>query len=169
MTPPGPSPAELETILTIGARVPDHGKLAPWRFIIFEGDARARAGEVIATVFARKNPNATPAEIDVEKRRLTDAPLVIGVVSFTKPHPKVPPWEQELSAGASSMNIVTAATALGYGACWLTGWFAFDRDVLDGFGLKADEKLAGLIHVGKPTNPNEDRPRPDLSAIVTRF
>jgi len=169
MTAPGPSPAELDTILTIGARVPDHGKLAPWRFIVFEGDARHRAGEVIAGVFANKNPQATPAEIDVEKKRLTDAPLVIGVVSFTRPHPKVPAWEQQLSAGASAMNIVTAATALGYGACWLTGWFCFDRDVLDGFGLKADEKLAGLIHIGSVTKPNEDRPRPALSDIVTRF
>src|ERR1700727_2651759 len=97
MSGPGPSPAELDTILTIGARVPDHGKLTPWRFIVFEGDARSRAGEVIATVFARKNPGATPAEIDIEKRPLTHAPLVIGIVSFTKPHPKVPPWEQELS------------------------------------------------------------------------
>ena len=169
MTPPGPSPAELDTILTIGARVPDHGKLAPWRFIVFEGDARARAGDVIAGVFAKKNPDAQPADIDVEKRRLTDAPLVIGIVSFTKPHPKVPAWEQELSAGASAMNLVTAATALGYGACWLTGWFAFDRDVLDGLGLKADEKLAGLIHIGTPAKPSEDRPRPVLSEIVTRF
>ncbi len=135
---PGPSPAELETILTIGARVPDHGKLTPWRFIVFEGDARVRGGEVIAQV-------------------------------FTKPHPKVPPWEQELSAGASAMNIVTAATALGYGACWLTGWFAFDRDVLDGLGLKADEKLAGFIHIGTPSKPSGDRPRPALSDIVTRF
>jgi nitroreductase len=169
MTAPGPSPAELETILTIGARVPDHGKLAPWRFIIFEGDARERAGEVFAGVFARKNPNASPAEIDLEKRRLTDAPLVIAVVSFTRPHPKVPSWEQELSAGASAMNIVTAATALGYGACWLTGWFAFDRDVLEAIGLKADEKLAGFIHIGTPSKPNEDRPRPALSDIVTRL
>ncbi len=169
MSGPGPSPAELETILTIGARVPDHGQLAPWRFIVFEGDARLRAGEIIASVFARKNPNASPAEIAVETRRLTDSPLVIGVVSFTRPHPKVPPWEQELSAGASAMNIVTAATALGYGACWLTGWFAFDRDVLGGLGLKADEKLAGLIHIGTASKPSEDRPRPALSEIVTRF
>lgn len=169
MSEPGPSPSELETILTIGARVPDHGKLTPWRFIVFEGDARVRAGELIAKVFARKNPQATAADIEVEKHRLTDAPLVIGVVSFTKPHPKVPPWEQELSAGASAMNMVTAATALGYGACWLTGWFAFDRDVLDGLGLKADEKLAGFIHIGTQTKPNEDRPRPALSDIVTRF
>ena len=169
MTGPGPSPAELETILTIGARVPDNGKLAPWRLIVFEGDARVRAGEVIAKVFARKNPQAAPADIEVEKHRLTDAPLVIGVVSFTKPHPKVPPWEQQLSAGASAMNIVTAATALGYGACWLTGWFAFDRDVLDGLGLKADERFAGFIHIGTDSKPSEDRPRPALSDIVTRF
>jgi nitroreductase len=169
MGEPGPSAAELDTILTIGARVPDHGKLTPWRFIIFEGDARARAGEVIADVFARKNPQAASAEIEIEKCRLTDAPLVIGVVSLTKPHPKVPPWEQELSAGASAMNLVTAATALGYGACWLTGWFAFDRDVLEGLGLKADEKLAGFIHIGTPSKPGADRPRPALSDIVTRF
>ncbi len=169
MTGPGPSPAELDTILTIGARVPDHGKLAPWRFIIFEGDARLRAGDLIGQVFARKNPQATAAEIEFEKRRLADAPVVIAVVSFTRPHPKVPAWEQQLSAGASAMNIVTAATALGYGACWLTGWFAFDRDVLDGLGLKSDERLAGFVYIGRPTKPSEDRARPSLSEIVTRF
>ena len=169
MSGPGPSPSELETILTIGSRVPDHGKLTPWRFIVFEGEARVRAGALIAQVFARKNPAAPAAEVDVEKRRLMEAPLVVGVVSFTKAHPKVPPWEQELSAGASAMNIVTAATALGYGANWLTGWFAFDRDVLDGLGLKPHEKLAGFIHIGTRPGPIEDRPRPALSDIVTRF
>src|SRR4029077_4786244 len=100
MSGPGPTADQLDTILTIGARVPDHGKLAPWRFIVFEGEARSRAGEIIAKVFAKKNPQATSAEIEGEKKRLTDAPLVVGVVSFTKPHPKVPAWEQELSAGA---------------------------------------------------------------------
>src|SRR3954467_7756503 len=169
MSGPGPTAGELDTILTIGARVPDHGKLTPWRFIVFEGDARARAGDVIAQVFAKKNPAAPAADIEIEKRRLMDAPLVIAVVSFTKPHPKVPAWEQELSAGASAMNIGTAATALGYGANWLTGWFAFDRDVLDGFGLKPDEKIAGFIHLGPPSEPKPDRPRPALSEIVTRF
>src|SRR5262249_32383089 len=120
-------------------------------------------------VFAKKNPQASSGEIEIERKRLTDAPLVVGVVSFTKLHPKVPPWEQELSAGASAMNIVTAATALGYGACWLTGWFAFDPGVPDAFGLKPHEKFAGLIHIGTPTKPSEDRPRPSLSEIVTRF
>src|SRR3954462_3897802 len=85
MSDPGPSPAELETILTIGARVPDHGKLTPWRFIVFEGDARVRAGEIIAKAFAQKNPAAPAADVEVEKRRLMDAPLVVAVVSFTKP------------------------------------------------------------------------------------
>jgi nitroreductase len=169
LTGPGPSPSELQTILTIGARVPDHGKLVPWRFIIFEGDARLRAGDIIAGVFKQKNPRAAAADIEVETRRLMDAPLVIGVVSLTKPHPKVPVWEQELSAGASAMNIVTASTALGYGAAWLTGWFSYDRDVLGGLGLQADEKLAGFIHVGTATRPSEDRPRPALEDIVTRF
>jgi nitroreductase len=169
MSEPGPSPAELETILTVGARVPDHGKLTPWRFIVFAGEARARAGEVFAAAFASKNPAAPAADIEVEKRRFMEAPLVIAVVSFIKPHPKVPPWEQELSAGASCMNIVTIASALGYGANWLTGWMAYDRDVLDGLGLKPDEKIAGFIHIGTALNPSEDRPRPMLAEIVTRF
>ena len=169
MSGPGPSAAELETILTIGARVPDHGKLAPWRFIVFENEARLRAGDVIAAVFARKNPEAPAADVEVERRRLLEAPLVIAVVSVIKPHPKVPPWEQELSAGASAMNIVSAATALGYGANWLTGWFCYDRDALDGLGLGAHEKLAGFIHIGTPTRLNEDRPRPVLAELVTRF
>lgn len=169
MTEPGPSAAELETILEIGSRVPDHGKLTPWRFIVFEGEARARAGEIIAAAYAKKNPQATEQDLDVERRRLQEAPLVIGVVNFIKPHPKVPAWEQELSAGASAMNIVTAATALGYGANWLTGWFATERDVLDGFGLAPHERLVAMIHIGTPSRALEDRPRPNLSEIVTRF
>jgi nitroreductase len=169
MSAPGPSAAELETILTVGSRVPDHGKLSPWRFIVFEGEARARAGDIIAQVFARKNPDAPAADVETEKRRFMEAPLVIAVVSFIRPHPKVPAWEQELSAGASCMNILTVASALGYGANWLTGWMAFDRDVLDGLGLKPDEKLAGFIHIGTALNPSEDRPRPALKDIVTRF
>jgi nitroreductase len=169
MSEPGPSAEEIETILTIGARVPDHGKIAPWRFIVFEGDGRARAGDVIARVYARKNPSAPQEEIEIEKHQLTEAPLVIGVVSCIKQHPKVPSWEQVLSAGASAMSIVNAATALGYGANWLTGWFAYDRDILDGLGLKPDERFAGFIHIGTPTKPSKDRPRPALSDVVTRF
>jgi nitroreductase len=169
MSGPGPSPAEIDTILTVGARVPDHGKLAPWRFIVFEGDARLRAGAIIAAALARSKPQAPAADLEAAKNSLMEAPLVIAVVSSIKPHPKVPPWEQELSAGASCMNLVSAATAMGFGANWLTGWYSYDRSVLDGLGLGADEKIAGFIHIGKPTKPNEDRPRPVLAEIVTRF
>ena len=169
MTGPGPSPAELDTILTIGARVPDHGKIVPWRFIVFEGDGRLRAGDVIARVFAAKNPDATAEQIETERRRLADAPTVVAVVIGARPHPKVPEWEQELSAAASAMSIVLAANALGYAANWLTGWAAFDRDVLKGLGLKDNEKLVGFVHIGRAARPAEDRPRPALTDIVTRF
>ncbi len=169
MTGPGPSSSELETILTIGSRVPDHGKIAPWRFIVFEGEGREKAGEIFARVFRLKNVTATPDQIDKERKKFIDAPLVIGVVSKTIEHFKVPAWEQELSAGASAMNIVHAATALGYAADWLTGWVAFDRDVLSALGLAPNEKIAGFIHIGRPTKTIEDRPRPPLSEIVTRF
>ena len=169
MTGPGPLPAELETILTLGARVPDHGKLVPWRFIVFEGDARAKAGDIFAAIFKDKNSAATTDQIEVERRRFMHAPLVIGVVSRAKPHVKIPLWEQELSAGASVMNIVTAANALGFGANWLTGWAAFDRDALDALGLARDEKMAGFVHIGRTTRQPEERDRPQLASIVTRF
>lgn len=165
----GPSAAELETILTIGSRVPDHGKIAPWRFIVFEGDARKRASGIIAEIFARKNADASEQDIAKARDSLTEAPLVIAVVSSPKSHPKVPPWEQQLSAGASALNIVTAATALGYGANWLTGWFAYDRDVMENLGLTPDERFVGFIHIGKSDRPKDDRPRPALSDVVTRF
>jgi len=169
MTGPGPNAAELDTILTIGSRVPDHGKLSPWRFIVFEGGGRDRAGEIFAKLFAQKNPKATPDQVDKERTRFSQAPLVIAVVSKTVEHFKVPAWEQELSAGASAMNIVHAATALGYVCDWVTGWMAFDRDAMDALGLAPNEKIAGFIHIGKPTRTIEDRPRPPLDQIVTRF
>ncbi len=169
MTGPGPTPDEIETILTIGARVPDHGKIAPWRFIVFEGEARRRAGDLFARVFAKKNPDAPTEDVERQRGHLMEAPLVIAVVSSPKTHPKVPAWEQELSAGASAMNIVLAANAIGYGANWLTGWFSFDRDVLAELGLSPEEKLAGFIHIGRFAEKPEDRPRPALNEIVTRF
>lgn len=169
MTGPGPSADELETILTLGARVPDHGKLVPWRFIVFEGDARTRAGDIFADAFKRNNADATDLQIEAERKKFQHAPLVIAVVSRAKPHPKIPEWEQRLSAGASVMNIVVAANALGYVASWLTGWASVDRGVLGALGLSSDETMAGFVHIGRPTRPSEDRDRPDLSSIVTRF
>jgi nitroreductase len=164
-----PTQNEIDTILTIGARVPDHGKLTPWRFIVFEGDARARAGEIFAKIFAEKNPSATAVQIEAERKRFMHAPLVIAVVSRAAPHVKIPEWEQVMAAGASAMNIVIAANALGYAANWLTGWMAFDRKALDALGIAANEKIAGFIHIGRAAGAVEDRPRPPLADIVTRF
>ena len=166
---PGPSPAEIETLLTIASRVPDHGKLTPWRFILFEGEARGVAGEKIAEVFRANNPQATADQIEFEKQRLARAPLVIAVVSSAAPHVKIPEWEQQLSAGAAAMSLVFAAHALGFAASWITEWYAYDRRVLEGLGVGAQEKLAGFVHIGKPAQPPQDRPRPPLSDIVTRF
>src|ERR1700759_4514373 len=132
---PGLSAQEVETLLTIASRVPDHGKLIPWRFIVFEGDARLKAGETIAEVFRDKRPDATPDQIEHERKRLARAPLVVAVVSRAAPHVKIPEWEQVLSAGAAATSLVMAAHAVGFAASWLTEWFAYDRTVLDALGL----------------------------------
>jgi nitroreductase len=166
---PGPSPQELETLLTVASRVPDHGKLAPWRFIVFEGDARLKAGAAIAAAFVEKYPGSGPEQIEFEKRRFTRAPLVVGVVSRAAPHVKIPEWEQVLSSGAAAMNLVVTANALGFGTAWLTEWYAYDRGVLDAFGLAPHEKIAGFIHVGRRRHTPEDRARPALADVVTRF
>jgi nitroreductase len=166
---PGPSAAEIGTLITVASRVPDHGKLAPWRFIVFEGAARRAAGEAIAAAFRSKYPDAKPEQVEDERGRLARAPLVIAVVSRAAPHVKIPEWEQVLSAGAAAMNLVTAARALGYGANWSTEWYAYDRAVLDALGLQPHERIAGFIHIGRPPGPPADRPRPPLDEIATRF
>ena len=166
---PGLAAAEVETLLTIASRVPDHGKLVPWRFIVFDGDARLAAGEAIAAAFRAKYPDAKPEQIDYERKRLARAPLVVAVVSRAAPHAKIPEWEQVLSAGAAAMSLVFAAHALGFAANWITEWYAYDRTVLDALGLAPHEKIAGFIHIGRQAAPADDRPRPSLSEIVTRY
>jgi nitroreductase len=166
---PGPSAQEIEAVLTAAARVPDHGKLAPWRFILIEGEARQRLGEVLVKAFQADNPGADAQILAAERERFSKAPLVIAVVSRTVPHAKIPEWEQVLSAGAVCMNLLHAATALGYGASWLSGWAAFDRRVLDALGLAPDERIAGYVHIGTATEKPADRDRPNLADLVTRF
>ena len=166
---PGPSEQEIETLLKVASRVPDHGKLVPWRFILVQGEARGRLGEALATAFQADNPHASAEQLAVERQRFANAPLVIAVVSRVVPHVKIPDWEQVLSAGAVCMNLLNGANALGYGASWLSGWAAFDRRVLDTLGLKADERIAGFVHVGTARETPTDRDRPSLSDIVTRF
>jgi nitroreductase len=169
LTGPAPHTAEIDTLLTIASRVPDHGKLAPWRYIVFEDEARTAAGEKIAAAFLAGHPDATPDQIDFEHNRLARAPLVIAVVSRAAPHVKIPEWEQQLSAGASTMSLVLAAHAMGYAASWITEWYAYDRQVLDAFGLSDGERIAGFVHIGRPAKLPEDRERPKLEAIVTRY
>jgi nitroreductase len=166
---PGPDAGELQTILALAARVPDHGKLAPWRFIVFEGEGLERAGVVVAEAFARREPHADAARIDSERNRFARSPLVIAVVSRAAPHVKIPLWEQELSAGAACMALTVAATALGFRTAWVTGWYAYDAEVLKGFGLAEHEKIAGYIHIGRVDAPVEDRTRPNLAELITRF
>ena len=166
---PAPSREEIDNLLTIAARVPDHGKLAPWRFILFEGEARLAAGDKIADVFRAGHAEATPDQIEFERKRLARAPLVIAVVSRAAPHAKIPEWEQQLSAGAAAMNLVLAAHAMGYAASWITEWYAYDRRALDALGLAANERMAGFVHIGRPAKPPEDRDRPKLADVVTRF
>jgi nitroreductase len=166
---PAPSAAEIETLLTVASRVPDHGKLTPWRFIIFEGEARLAAGDAIVTAFRAKYPNAQPEQAEAERRRLARAPLVIAVVSRAAPHVKIPEWEQVLSAGAAAMSLVLAAHAMGYAANWITEWYAHDRSVLAALGLADNERIAGFVHIGRPSQAAEDRPRPPLEQIATRY
>ncbi|HZT28066.1 MAG TPA: nitroreductase [Pseudolabrys sp.] len=166
---PGPSGEEINTLLTIAARVPDHGKLTPWRFIVFEGTARLQIGETIADVFRADHPEATAEQLAFERKRLARAPLVIGVVSRAGPHVKIPEWEQQLSAGAAAMTLLIAAHAMGYAASWITEWYAYDRRILDALGLAPNERIAGFVHIGRPAKPPEDRDRPKLADIVTRY
>jgi nitroreductase len=161
--------AEVDALLAIASRVPDHGKLTPWRFIVFQGEARLAAGENIAAVFKAAHPEATADQADFECKRLARAPLVVAVVSRAAPHAKIPEWEQALSAGAAAMSLVLAAHAYGFAASWITEWYAYDRNVLDAFGLAPHEKIAGFVHIGRPERPPEDRPRPPLNEIVTYF
>lgn len=169
MTGPAPAAAEIDAMLTVASRVPDHGKLTPWRFIVFEGGARNAAGEKLAAIFKAKNPQATDDQLAFERNRLARAPLVIAVVSRAAPHAKIPEWEQQLSAGAAAMNLVLAAHALGYAASWLTEWYSYDAKASEALGLNAGERFAGFVHIGRAGKTPEDRPRPPLVDIVTRY
>jgi len=169
MMEPGPSDEVLQTILTIGARVPDHGKLHPWRFIIFKGDLRAEFGDVLGKAFAAANPQATEDEIAFERARLTRAPLVVAVISRSGPHVKIPEWEQILSSGAVCQNILVAAQAQGFAAQWLTEWYAYDKQVDKALGLEEHERVAGYMYLGTPKMPPKERPRPDLAEITSHW
>ncbi len=170
MKGPGPNEKQLQLILRLAARVPDHRKLFPWRFLIFQGDARAQFGEHLADKFKRDFPDADHQRTEFERNRFLRAPLVIGVISGPVLCPRgTPKWEQELSAGAVCQNMLLAARASGFGAQWLTEWYAYDADIAEILGLQSSEKIAGFVYIGTPTVPPRERPRPDLAVKVKNW
>ena len=168
MTGPGPNGEELRTILRAAARVPDHGKLFPWRFIVFEGEARAGFGKLLVECLKETEP-VSAERAALEAGRFLRAPVVVGVVSRVRAGIPIPEWEQQLSAGAVCQTMLIAAHALGFVANWLTEWCAYHPLVLERLGLKPGERIAGFIYIGKSATPLEERPRPEMEKIVTRF
>ena len=168
MTGPGPDAEELRTILRAAARVPDHSKLFPWRFIVFEGEARARFGELLVECL-KQTETVSAERAALEAGRFLRAPVVVGVVSRGRGGIPIPEWEQQLSAGAVCQTMLIAAHALGYVANWLTEWCAYHPLVLERLGLKPGERIAGFIYIGKSAVPLEERARPDMEKKVTRL
>lgn len=164
---PGPTPDELEQILRIGTRVPDHGKLTPWRLVVIEGDARMEAGQRLAAIAKANNPALDEASLDVERRQFLPAPVTVGVIFSHKPLAKAPEMEQLLSAGSVCFNLMHAAFAMGFAASWVTRWFSFDTAAQQMLGARGGERFVGFVHIGTPATTIEDRDRPELSAVVS--
>ena len=164
---PGPSPDELDEMLTIACRVPDHGKLAPWRFVIFAGEARRKAGERLYAIARSKWPERTEDELAAERDRFLPAPLTVGVISTAAPHAKIPEFEQLLAAGNVAFNLSHAANALGFGAHWVTRWFAYDAEAAAMLGARDGERFVAFVHIGTPQTRLEERDRPDPRTLTT--
>lgn len=169
MVPPAPDAAELEIILRAATRVPDHGKLCPWRILILRGEGQSKLGQVAAERFVLANPYANEKQVDHERQRFAHAPLCLAVLCTPKESIKAPLWEQQLSAGAVCMNICHAAHALGYGAKWLTEWVAYDTEILKTLGGRDGDAIAGFIYLGSKTAEPEDRERPTLEDVVSEY
>jgi nitroreductase len=166
---PGPSSAQLDEILHIAVRVPDHGKLAPWRFVVFEGAARADIGKLFSARWAVLHPEHGQDSLDFQAGLFMRVPVVIVVASTAATHAKIPVWEQQMSAAAVCYNVVLAAQALGFDGQWQSDWVAYDEGAKQAMGLAAAETVAGVIYLGTSTVPLEDRPRPDVAALVTKW
>ena len=166
---PAPGAAEIETMLTIASRVPDHGRLEPWRFIIYRGDVRHRIGEQLAALAEKREGPLTEGRRNQELARFSRAPLVIGVVSSPKENMKIPQWEMFLSGGAAAMNLIVAANALGYKTNWITNWYS---DVEEGrriLGLAPHERVVGFVHIGTFDGSVPERPRPDVNKLYSEY
>jgi nitroreductase len=167
MREPGPTPEQLARILEIAVRVPDHGKLTPWRFIVFQGGARATFGRVLEARWRELHPAMGTESLAAARHMFDRAPVVVCVVSRAAPHPKIPEWEQVLSAGAVCQSILVAATAMSIGCQWMTDWCAYDPVIAAAMGLSAGERVAGLIYLGEPRDVLSDRPRPVPESLTT--
>jgi len=167
MTAPGPSKTQLADILRAGARVPDHGKLFPWRFVVFEGEARERFANILVETLSQED--ASPSLCEEWRARETAAPVIVAVISRARESIKIPVWEQELSAGAVCQNMLIAVHAMGFVGNWLTEWYAYHPAVKQKLGLKPGERIAGFIYMGTPKEELQERPRPEMDKIVSRF
>ncbi len=166
---PAPNERDIETMITLASRVPDHGKLAPWRFVEYRHDDRQNLAKTLIIMSDQDNDVARKESREKEISRFQSAPLVIGVISCARVHPKVPEWEQVLSAGAATMQLLIAANGLGYGSQWLTGWYTQNDNALKLLGVGDDEQVAGMVHIGTPSAEKTDRTRPELSDIFSRY
>lgn len=168
MAEPGPDQDTLENLLIIAARVPDHRKITPWRFIVFTGEARRRFGDVLGPAFARQHPEADAERVQFEAERFMRAPVVVAVISSPIDCPRgTPEWEQALSTGAVCFNLCLAAQAHGFAAQWLSEWYAYDADVGQAMGLNACEQVAGFIYIGTASEAPSERARPDMATKIT--
>ena len=164
LTAPGPTPEELDRILTIAARTPDHGKLTPWRFVTVTDDQRGELARLFKEALAKEEEDALPAKYEKADEFAHYAGQLIVLISSPVPEHKIPVWEQELSCGAAAMNLLHGAHALGFVAGWVTGWYCYSETVRSAF-CGPNERIAGFIFIGHPLNELEERPRPDLADI----
>lgn len=164
---PGPDHATLLRMLASAVRVPDHGKLVPFRFIRLQGEARHALGDLLAARTLHLQPDAADAVVEKDRARFSHAPVIVTVVARLTPGHKVPEQEQLLTAGSVCFALLQAAQALGFGAQWLTGWMAYDDAVAATLGLSADERIAGFIHIGTPKMEAPERERPDPALLLT--
>jgi nitroreductase len=168
MIAPGPDPAQLHAILEAAIRTPDHGKLAPWRFVVVEDGERDAFAKLLRDVYLADKPEAGRIELEAVDQFARQAPALVVALSTPAHASHIPIWEQQLSAGAACMNLLAAAHACGFVASWLTGWAAYADRVRDAFG-KDGERIAGFLFIGSPGRPLEERPRPDYAAVISAW
>ncbi len=166
---PGPSDSDIATILAAASRVPDHGRLTPWRFILYRGEARVKIGERLLELAEQREGPLAEGRRQQELARFSRAPLVIGVISSPKENPKIPEWEMFLSGGMAAMNLMIAANALGFGTNLITNWYSDTEEGRALLGLAPQERVVGFVHIGTYDGTAPERPRPDVSAISSDY